>query len=907
MNVLALMATLGLDKSQFDNGLTEAQTASQTLGQKIGGGLKTAAKVGAAALGAATAAATGFAASAVSAGKDFDTSMSQVVATMGFSLEDLEDKESEAYGVFQKLRDFAQEQGATTAFSAKQAADALNYMALAGYDAETSISMLPNVLNLAAAGSLELATASDMVTDASSALGLSLPETEELIDKMAKAASKSNTSVGQLGDAILTVGGTAKNLAGGTTELATALGILADNGIKGAEGGTAIRNIILELSAPTDKAAEKMEELGLQVFDANGNMRPLSDTMRDLNGILGTMTQQDRTDVLNTIFNKVDLKSVNAMLGVSGNSLETIKKGIEDSGVEWSKYADKVYNAEDKIDSFASSMNYALNVVGDSAEEIQEFLQFEVGMDADDAMKVVASMTKAIDTQSDRWTELSGAIDDAKGSAKDMAEVQLDNLAGDITLFQSALEGAKIAISDELTPSLRKFTQFGSDALSKLTIAFQEGGLTGAMQTLGTVIADGISMITESLPQMVDAGAQLLGALVQGIVDNLPTMASAAIEIAGNLFTMLQENLPTMVQGGIEMLQGLGQGIQEHLPEFLQTALTALMEFSGTLRENVGYLVDAGLDLIMSLAQSLIDNLPIFIETVPTIISNIAGLINDNLPKIIATGISLLGALVSGIIDSIPVIWRELPKIVKAVADVITAFNWMNLGSKLINWLVDGVKALFTALPNIFKSIGQTAVNIVKGIDWIGLGKTIINTIKDGIWQLANRLPEILSSIGEKAMAAFRNVDWWGLGKAVIAGLASGITAGVSKIADAAKNAARSALDAAKRFLGIHSPSTVFRDQIGKQMAAGLGIGFEKNVPTDDMVGSVAAALDEIGELEGPTLTADMTAPVENGRALYGQTVINVYPSEGMDEQALAEKIDRVLTRKAKRDEAVYA
>lgn len=133
-----------------------------------------------------------------------------------------------------------------------------------------------------------------MVTDAQSALGLSMDESTELVNKMAMASSKSNTSVEQLGDAILTVGGTAKNLAGGTTELSTALGILADNGVKGAEGGTALRNIILSLSAPTDKAAAAMQELGLEVFDAEGNMRPLNETFGDLNGILGTMSQEER-------------------------------------------------------------------------------------------------------------------------------------------------------------------------------------------------------------------------------------------------------------------------------------------------------------------------------------------------------------------------------------------------------------------------------------------------------------------------------------------------------------------------------------------------------------------------------------------------------------------------------------
>lgn len=256
-------------------------------------------EIAGAAIGAATTAVGAFAKSAVEAGSSFDSSMSQVAATMGKTTSEIGD-----------LRDFAMEMGANTAFSATQAADALNYMALAGYDSQQAMEALPNVLNLAAAGGMDLALASDMVTDAQSALGLTMDESARLVDKMAMASSKSNTSVAQLGEAILTVGGTAKNLAGGTTELSAALGILADNGVKGAEGGTALRNIILSLSAPTDKAAKSMKELGVEVFDAEGNMRPLNETFADLDAALSTMTQGEQTQVLSEIFNKVDLDSV---------------------------------------------------------------------------------------------------------------------------------------------------------------------------------------------------------------------------------------------------------------------------------------------------------------------------------------------------------------------------------------------------------------------------------------------------------------------------------------------------------------------------------------------------------------------------------------------------------------------
>ena len=319
MTVFELMAKISLDSNEYDAKLREVANRTGTTVEGINKARKVitgAAVAGAAALGA-------FGVSSVKTGMEFDKSMSQVAATMGTTVDNI-----------QNLRQYAKEMGATTAFSATQAADAMNYMALAGYDATETMQMLPNVLNLAAAGGMELATASDMITDSQSALGLSFEQTTELVDKMAKAASKSNTSVAQLGDAILTVGGTAKNLAGGTTELSTALGILADNGIKGSEGGTALRNVILSLSAPTDKAAKLMNQLGLEVFD---------------------------------------LKSVNALLG----------------------------------------------------------------------------------TNAERWQELASAIDESQGAAQQMADTQLDNLAGDITLLKSAFEGLQISVSEKLTPYVR--------------------------------------------------------------------------------------------------------------------------------------------------------------------------------------------------------------------------------------------------------------------------------------------------------------------------------------------------------------------------------------------------------------------------------------------------------------------
>lgn len=368
--------------------------------ESIGGAVKAAAAI--------TAALVAIAKKAAETGAAFDASMSQVAATMGYSVEEINTEGTEAAETFATLRKFAQDMGKSTAFSANSASEALNYLALSGKTAEESMKMLPGLLDLASAGNMELAKTSDVVTDAQSALGLSIEDTEVLIDQMAKTASRSNTSVEQLGEGILNIGATAKDIRGGTKELTEVLGILADNGIKGAEGGTKLRNILLKLEAPTDKAAAKLEELGVEAYDADGHLRSMQDIFGDLNVALADLDDQSASLAKATIFNARDLGAVNALLN----------------------------------------------------------------------------------TSRDRWEQLGDEIENSAGAAHDMAEVQLDNLAGDVTLFKSALEGAEITISDRLTPSLRNMVQFGTDAVGKLADGFGQGGLSGAVAAAHKIIRD---------------------------------------------------------------------------------------------------------------------------------------------------------------------------------------------------------------------------------------------------------------------------------------------------------------------------------------------------------------------------------------------------------------------------------
>lgn len=682
MNVFDLVAKLTLDSSEYDRALREAKGSTTGFSQSAAKSIASARKaVTGAALGMGTAL-VAFAGSSLKTGLEFDSSMSQVAATMGMTMDDLSDSSSQASKDFQRLRDFAQEMGAKTAFSATQAADALNYMALAGYDTDTSISMLPNVLNLAAAGGIDLASASDMVTDAQTALGLTLDETTEMVDKMAKASSKSNTSVAQLGEAFLTVGGTAKDLKGGTTELSQVLGILADNGIKGSEGGTALRNVILALEAPTDQARKAMEELGLQVFDSEGNMRSMKDIFSDLNGVLGNMTQGEKTDVLNTIFNKVDLKSVNALLG----------------------------------------------------------------------------------TNVDRWDELSAAIDDSKGSAEAMADVQLNNLSGDITLLKSAFEGLQIKVSDELAPAFRVAIKFltklidHADTLGPIILGVATAlGVFAVAINIGTIIAkttnalngfflllsaNPIGLIVAAIAGLVVAFVTLykhnekFREFVDALWERIKTVITEAIPKVQEIFDKVKEvfeNIKNAVTTAWDTIVNVVKFAFSVIQAIIETAVTILLvpwqfiweNFGTTITEawdNIKNIISTAVNIISSIITTVFNAIYSVISSILNAIMGVVSSVMSTISSIISSIwnaiYSIISSILSRIFGVVSSIWNSISSKVSGAMNGIrnTISNGMNAAKAVISNVLSAIGSKFTSIFNTAKNTVSNAISTIKGM-----------------------------------------------------------------------------------------------------------------------------------------------------------------------------------------------
>lgn len=586
MNVFDLFAKISLDTSAYESALNGAKGMASGFGSTLTNVVGHAVDFVKTSLETAGRATAAFIGDSIQTGREFDQAMSKVAATMGTSV-----------GEIENLRDFAREMGASTAFSATEAAEALNYMALAGYDAETSMSMLPNVLNLAAAGNIGLARASDMVTDTQTAFGISLERTTQMVDEMAKAASTGNTNVEQLGDAFLTVGGLAQELNGGfvtladgtqaevdgVQELEIALTAMANAGIKGSEAGTHMRNMLLKLASPTSEGVEQFEALGVKVFDTSGKMRSMKTIFGELNTSLSKLTQEEKLQAISELFNARDTASAEAML----------------------------------------------NAIGED------------------------------------WDHIGEAILDAKGAAEEMAETQLDNLEGDITKFKSALDEAKISISDRLSPTLRDLVQTATDKLGILTRFFNgQGGynLNGfvAVIRLGlenakhefSAFVDQIDFpgmarkVGEKAPQVItsmleawtdpewktpifETAFDVINNFVDGLFSEESTtrILESAPEIITNLATGITDFLFGKDKTEPGGLFGAVLNIAEHIRDYMadpecreqfkNAAVDTMIALGDFLVENVGLLLEYTVKIGQALAEGIItamldELLPVF-------------------------------------------------------------------------------------------------------------------------------------------------------------------------------------------------------------------------------------------------------------------------------------------------------
>lgn len=451
--------------------------------------------------------------SATDTGMTFEASMSQVAATMGITTAEIATG-SEAY---ETLNAAAQECGKSTMFSASQAAEALNYLALAGYDAEKAAATLPQVLNLAAAGGLDLQYAADLVTDSMAAMGMETNQLNNYIDQMAKTSQKSNTSVAQLGEATLVCAGTVSLTGQSLKTMNTALGVMANNGIKSAEGGTHLRNILLSLSAPTDTASVAMQQLGLRVSDSNGNMRDLNDILIDMNKQMSGMSTVQKTQMINKIFNKTDIAAVNSLLKSTNGEWDTLYENISDCNGA----------AQDMADTLNDNLKGKLTILDSALEglSISAYTLFDDNMKSavDAATNAVGELQDAVDNGElgvslSRMSDALGEFaENAIGAAQNALPGLIDGFTwilenGDLIAgLIGGITTAKIAYTTATKTAeiAQKLFNITANANPYIMLATAIGGVIGAITLYAKTTDDETLKLSRSTETLIDASKKL--------------------------------------------------------------------------------------------------------------------------------------------------------------------------------------------------------------------------------------------------------------------------------------------------------------------------------------------------------------------------------------------------------------
>lgn len=296
----------GLDTSGFQAGL-----------KKLGSLAKTGLKTTATAIAAAGTALAGLGGAAVKVGMDFEAAMSEVQAIAGASAQEL-----------QALTEKAKEMGANTKFSASESAQALKYMAMAGWETQDMLNGIDGVMNLAAASGEDLALVSDIVTDALTAFGLKAKDAGHFADVLAKAATSSNTDVAKMGNTFQYVAPVAGAFGYSVEDTAVAIGLLANSGIKAESAGTALRGIFTNLAKPTNQVASYMKELGISMTDTAGNVKPLSQLMQELRRAFSGLTEAQKAEYAAGLAGREAMSGLLAMVNASEEDFSKLTQQI---------------------------------------------------------------------------------------------------------------------------------------------------------------------------------------------------------------------------------------------------------------------------------------------------------------------------------------------------------------------------------------------------------------------------------------------------------------------------------------------------------------------------------------------------------------------------------------------------
>lgn len=906
-----IMAYMDLDMSSFNSAIDMA--GEQLSGFASGGVAGALGSIGAAAETAGRALTLGVTAplmtaagAAIQTGMQFDASMSNVYGLM--SSLNLSQAQMDA------LRDTAREMGATTKFSASEAADAMGYMALAGWDDAQVIAGIPGVLNLAAAANMDLAKASDIVTDTMTPFGMAAERAGEAADVFAYAQANSNTTVEALGEAMKYAAPTADAFGMTLQDTAAAMGVLANAGIKGSQGGTTLNAMLRDMKNNAKNGAIAIGKTKVALTNADGSYRSYAAIIRDIDKATSSMTASQRDAALGAIFGDESLKGILATLKQGPDALDAMTEGMYACGGA----------AEDMAATMGDNLKGDLAILESGAQDMAIALSDWLMPAARGVVQGIADMIgkfNALDDGTKNTIFRIGAMAAAAGPLLLNGGKVLTLLSGVNPLVVGLGAAAVLAYthSDALQGMVAKLgdgvTAFGAalESGAGFTAAFSAGlmaafGEEAAGKVLGAIegIKTAISTVGDVLTTVTDAVGTFFGSLFDG--EGLKqSWDNAAAVISGYDWTALGTSILSGVTGaldaagewlkniftaGLTAAKGvnwfeLGTSIHDGIQTILDTAggwLKSLFEAGKTAAgeiswADIGTAIWNGVTSVLDMAGNFLSGL--FGLGKDSAIANVdwsaigTAIWNGVTGVIDAAGSWLSSLFGFGKSAAEGLSWDEVGTAIQTGVGTVldTAGSWLSAGFDAAKTYVAGIPwnevgtAIKGGVETVLDTAGawlsagfEAAKTAISGIDWGGVGSTISSGISgaiDGLAKLGSGIWDTITGWFGGGDEEKAKGDAKTSGGNLTTGMETGITEGSAAVTTAATNAASSAMTAAAQTLTAESGTTITETWVG-----GMVTGVANQNPILTL--GVQTLSDNAVTTATDTLTADAGKTIAN-------------------------------------------
>lgn len=712
VNMGTAIAYLELDTSKFSKGFVSAYNDLKVFGDKSAtaeqklNGLSSAFKTTGGLLSKnVTLPIVGVGAAAVKTATDFEAGMSEVKAISGATGSE-----------FDALRDKAIEMGAKTKFSASDSADAFKYMAMAGWDASQMMDGIAGIMDLAAASGEDLATTSDIVTDALTAFGLQASDSAHFADVLAQASSKSNTNVGLMGETFKYVAPVAGALGYSIEDTAVAIGLMANSGIKGSQAGTALRSTITRLAKPVGEAKDAVEELGISITNADGTMKPLSQTMVELREKFAGLTEEQKAQYAAMLAGQEGMSGLLAIVNASDEDFQ--------------KLTDEINNANGAAEDMASVM---MDNTAGAVEQLKGALESAGILIGEKLTPYIRKLAEWITGLVEKFNSLS--------------EEEQDQIVK-FGLILAAIGPVLLILAKVISvvsTVVKAFKLFGTTMTTiKTSVDLVKAGYAGLATQMGGIpkLVAGISTGFGGMLAPIMAVVAVVAVLIGAFVTLWKTNEDFRNKMT-QIWNKIKISIDGFFDGVVERINALGFDF-ESITEVIKAVWLALCDILAPVFEGAFNTIAIVLDGVFNQILSVMD---IFIglftgnweqlgegvkgvvsgivETFANLGSNILGVIGDIGAEILnKLGFEKAAEGFQNFFDTLSDLFGQIPELLSSAIDTIVSFftetipNAFNSAIEAVQGFVDNIIEFFTVtVPEAFNTfVNETIPNAINSI-----------------------------------------------------------------------------------------------------------------------------------------------------------------------------------------------